>query len=756
MADPGEADGLEPARRLEATRGEGAVKRLRRALSATVAAEQDCYFYWAPVMFGAGVALYFSLQAEPSRVPLAIAAAAALLLVGVWRQGLASLLVGGAVACIMLGLFAAKVASDLVAAPVLERELRTVAVTGWIELVEPRAHGGERITLRTVSVGDLAPEATPRRVRLRVPASSATLTPGDTVGVRATLLPPAGPALPGAYDFARTAWFMGLGAVGSARSSPEPVQISQPMPLLLRLWIPVEQLRQQISRRITAALPGETGAIAAALVTGERGGISEATNQAYRDSGIFHILSISGLHMTIFAGAVYFATRLLLSLVPPLALRFEIKKWASMAGLLGTFGYLLISGGTPPAVRSAIMLSIMFLAVLLDRPALALRNVALAALVILAVAPASLIDVGFQMSFAAVVALVSGVEAWRNWRRARLIGTEPRPGGSVRIAIAFLGTIALTTLIATAAVAPFAAFYFHKSTQYGILANLAAVPICNLLVMPAALATLIAMPVGLEAWPLQAMGLGIDTMTWVASRVAAIPGAVSPVPAISATAFALMVAGGLWLCLWSRSWRLLGLAPIAAGIVLSPFNTAPAVLVGAGGSLIAIRGADGRLAALDTGRSAFELGRWLEHDADTRAPADVGPGRVIRCDAIGCSAEIGNFAVAIARHPAALADDCRTAGLLIWQGEGVPACRPRGDGVSAQIIARTHVERDGTHVVRLLRSARSEAHQAAAASRLRQSTIATAGPAEISIETVAGWRGRRPWSRRAPLRGDDP
>lgn len=730
------------------------MKRIWRALSATASAEQDCYFNWTPVMFGAGIAIYFALPVEPALFPLAVIAVAGLLLIGFWRRGLASVVVGGVVVWTSLGLLIAKVASDLVAAPVIEREMRAVVVTGWVELVEPRAQGGQRITVRTASVGDLAATAVPRRVRLRIPEPSAPLAPGDAVSVAASLLPPSGPALPGAYDFARTAWFLGIGAVGAARVAPHAVRIEQQIPLTLRLWAPIESLRQHISRRITAALPGETGAIAAALVTGERGGISEVTNQAYRDSGIFHILSISGLHMTIFAGAVYFATRLVLSFIPLLALRFEIKKWAAIAGLLGTFGYLLISGGSPPAVRSAIMLSIMFLAVLLDRPALALRNVALAALVILLLAPSSLIDVGFQMSFAAVVALVAGVEAWRNWQRTRVLEFDSRRGvGAVRVATGFAGSIILTTMIATAAVAPFAAYYFHKSTQYGVLANLAAVPICNLLVMPAALATLVLIPAGLEAWPLHVMGLGIDAMTWVAFRVAAIPGAVSQVPAISPMAFGLMVAGGLWLCLWSRRWRLLGLAPIAIGLVLSPFNSRPAVLIGAGGLLIGVRGPDGRLASLDLGRSDFELGRWLEYDADSRSPRDVGLGRIIRCDAIGCSANTAGISVAIARHPAALSDDCRAARLVLWLGEGKPACAPRDDGLRPAIITRADVQLEGTHVVRVSPASSNATYSGVTRS---DSDATKAAQLELTIESVATWRGRRPWSPvRASFRADD-
>ncbi|MBS0244344.1 MAG: ComEC/Rec2 family competence protein, partial [Proteobacteria bacterium] len=381
----------------------------------------------------------------------------------VWRHGLASLIVGGGLAAGALGLAAAKLSSDFVAAPVVSDQ-PAANITGWIELVEPRVEGGgERITVRVHAIDGLGAEATPYRVRVRIPAGTPALTPGDAVRLKASLLPPAGPPLPGAYDFARTAWFMGLGAVGSGRQRPAPATIEAPIPTSLALWAPVERLRQQISRRITAALPGTTGAIAAALITGERGGIPESVNASYRDSGIFHILSISGLHMTIFAGALYVSVRFLLALVPSLALRFEIKKWAAIVGLAGTGGYLLISGGSPPAVRSALMIAMMFTAVLLDRPALALRNVALAALIILMLVPSSFIDVGFQMSFAAVVSLIAGAEAWRNWVDADPRRSELLAGGPLVKICVFLAGITATTLIATLSVAPFAAYYFHKS-----------------------------------------------------------------------------------------------------------------------------------------------------------------------------------------------------------------------------------------------------------------------------------------------------
>lgn len=723
------------------------VAQLFRGLGDRLAAEQDRLFLWLPVAFGGGVALYFALSAEPLLAPIVVLAGLALLLTRLWRRGLASLVCGGALAGAALGLLSAKLASDRVAAPILERELRAARITGWIELAEPRAAGGERIIVRVHAIEGLAPERTPRRVRVRIPAGESRLVPGTGVRLLASLLPPAPPALPGAHDFGRAAWFLGLGAVGAAPERPVAADIEAPIPLGLRLWTPVEVLRQRIGERVAASLAGERGAIAAALITGERGGITEATNTAYRDSGIFHILSISGLHMSIFAGALYLSVRFLLSLAPALALRFEIKKWAAVAGLAGTLGYLVISGGSPPAVRSALMLAIMFLAVLLDRPALALRNVALAALVILAVSPASLIDVGFQMSFAAVVALIAGLEAWRAWLAGRSEREAPAQatGGAL---VRFLGAIAATTLIATAAVAPFAAYYFHKSTQYGVLANLVAVPVCNLIVMPAALATLLAMPFGLEAWPLVAMGHGIDAMTWVAYRVAALPGAVALVPAIPTLSFALLVGGGLWLCLWAGSWRLLGLLPMLAGLALAPMREAPDVLVGAGGGLVAVRDRDGRLAVLGGRRSAFELERWLEHDADPRPARSLGPGRTFTCDAVGCQALVRGAHVAVALHPAALGEDCGRADVLIWLGAGPMRCGTRR---AAVVITRAAVARDGTHTVAISTDGSTLLPNSWLASW--RSLLGAPAPAAMTakpvamVTSVAQWRGRRPWVR---------
>jgi competence protein ComEC len=428
--------------------------------------------------------------------------------------------------------------------------------------------------------------------------------------------------------------------------------------------------------------------------------------------------------MVIMAGAVFFSVRLVLAAVPAVALRFAIKKWAAASAMAGAFGYLMISGAAFPTVRSYIMISIMFLAVLLDRPAIALRNVALAALAILLVWPESLFDPGFQMSFAAVVALVSAYE-WLSRREEERARASMR--GALRQMLLFFGGIVTSTLVASLAVAPFGIYHFHNTQHFAILANLIAIPVCNIVVMPAALATLMAMPFGLELVPLTVMGWGIEAMVWCAGWVARLPGAVGRLPAIPTHAFLLIVAGGLWCALMRTRWRILGLVPIVLGLMLAPTGQRPDVLIGRGGSTVAVRTDAGRLSALAGRGSNFELTRWLEHDGDARPQAEAAKATAFRCDPQGCTARVKGLLLAVASTPAALRDDCPASSILVLRFPRPKSCSPNGVAIDVEAI-RT----GGTHALYI-------------------------GTDRIRIETVTEFRGDRPWAPSlASVRGDAP
>ncbi len=690
----------------------------RVSLARAAAEEERTHFFlWAPVALGAGVASYFSLSSEPGYVTGAALLLAALIVKSALPRATltAAMAIGAILAA--LGFMAAKARVEWVRAPVLEKILVNVAVTGRIERIEPKATRGERITVLVETLGDLGAAVRPERVRVRTLKSAGGLKPGDRVSFKATLSPPAKPALPGGFDFARTAWFERLGGVGYTFSSIKLEPRMTSMSWREGSYLGIESIRQSIGARVHAALPGETGAIATALITGERGGISNQTNDAFRASGLFHILSISGLHMVVMAGAVFFSVRFMLALSPALALRFDIRKWAAMAGILGALAYLAISGGAFATVRSAITILIMFGAILIGRPAIALRNVAIAAFVILLVFPESLFDAGFQMSFAAVTGLVATYEAVR--RRFSQRG-ERHP---VLKAGMFFGGIVLSTLVASAAVAPFAAYHFHQSQQYAVIANLLAIPVCNFLVMPAALAALVLIPLGLEQLALWPMGLGIEAMAWCAAKVAALPGATGHIPAIPPLAFVLFAFGGLWLALWQGRQRLLGVAAALAGLALAPTLQRPDALIARGGELVAVRAADGTLSALPARQSKFELQRWLEHDGDARAAKEVAKARGFTCDGVGCVVRVKGVVISVARHPAAIADDCGKARVLVLD---VP--RPKGCEGAGTVIDFFDIWRNGTHALYIEPGAEG------------------AGP-QIRVETVAAHRGDRPWSR---------
>jgi len=685
------------------------------ALADWLEAERASWFNWVPVLLALGVSGYFWLPVEPSLHLALLPVPAALVLKALWRRHTLTYVLGGVVLWLSLGFAIAKLRTEWVRGPVLERQVTGVDVRGFAELVEPKAGKGQRITVRVVSLGGLPADKLPRRVRVRTMAALVGLRPGDAVRLTATLGPPGEPSLPGGFDFGRQAWYLGIGGVGYSMAAAQIDTEAGPLPLQMWATAPIERVRVGIGRAVIAALPGETGGIANALITGERGGITPATDAAYRDSGLYHILSISGLHMVVMAGAVFFSVRLVLAAVPGIALRYPIKKWAAVAAALGALGYLLISGGSFATVRSYVQISILFFAMMAERPALALRNVALAALALLLAWPESLFDAGFQMSFAAVVALVAGFEALR--AREERLGRVDRMRGPVMTGLLFVAGIMGSTVVVTLAVAPIAAYHFHTSQQYGMIANLLALPICDVIVMPLALATLVAMPFGLEAGPLWFAGWGINAMTAIAYAVAGLPGAAVPVAAIPLAAFLWMLAGGLWLLLWTTRWRLLGVPLVLAGLAQAPFLERPDIIVGRDGRLVAARVDGVRFSALPAPRGLYELSRWLEADGDGRTAKSVAVGEGFGCDDTGCAVAIKGQRLAVARHGAALAEDCARASILV-----LDTARPKGCSRPGVVIDRDGLRRGGVHTVYV-------------------------GKDGVRMQTVSAVRGDRPWSR---------
>jgi competence protein ComEC len=532
--------------------------------------------------------------------------------------------------------------------------------------------------------------------------------PGDRIELPAVLLPPRGPVAPGAFDFRRRAWFDGIGAVGYA-IGPAELQARREG----RAAAALARTRDEASRRILGAIDGAPGAVAAALLTGDRAAITDWVYDAMRDSGLAHLLAISGLHVGLVAGIVFFAVRALLALDERLALRRPIKKWAALAALAAAGAYTLMVGAPVPTQRAFLMTGLVLAAILVDRTAVSMRLVAIAAAVILALRPESLLGPSFQMSFAAVVALVATYEA--------LAGPATRwraNAGWAALPLLYLGGVALTTVVATLATAPYAVYHFQRLATYGVLANLAAVPLTAFWIMPWGIVAFALMPLGLEELALRPMGWGIEALLAIAENAAGWPGAASAVPAMPGWGLGLMTAGGLWLCLWRRAWRLAGLAAVAAGVASLWLAPRPDILVSQDARLIAVRDADGRLALSSERVERFAAGIWLRRNGQEDAapwPENGEPQPGLRCDPLGCLYQTGGLSFALVRDPLALAEDCRNADAVI-----APVPVPRGCRARV-VVDRFDVWRHGAHAL-------------------------TVREGWIHVDTVADAVGDRPWA----------
>ncbi|MBD3766165.1 MAG: ComEC/Rec2 family competence protein, partial [Rhodobacterales bacterium] len=555
--------------------------------------------------------------------------------------------------CLAAGFLAAGARAHLVAAPVLAAPYAG-AVQGRVVGIDRSASDALRVTLDRVVLTGLAVEETPARVRLSLREGGAVPQPGQVVLVAARLAAPAGPADPGGFDFRRMAWFQQLGGVGYATGPLVLWQDPAPREQLLN------RLRRHLAQGIMAGVPGDAGAFAAGVLTGDRSGLSQQATADLRDSGLSHLLAISGMNMAFLVAFVFALVRHGLALVPPLALRVHGKKVAAVVALAVAAFYLALSGANVATERAFVMVAVMLGAVLADRRAISLRSVAIAALVLLLWKPESLLAPGFQMSFAATLALIVGFQALQD---------RPMPGWA-RWAVGLVASSVLGGL----ATAPFAAATFNRFADFGLLANLLTVPVMGAVVMPAGAVAAILAPLGLAALPLFVLRLGCDWILLVAAWVAGWEGAVTMIRAPGPGVLPVLALGGLWLALVPGRARLPGLVPLAAGLVLWSAEPRPAVLISAEGGLVGLMGPEGR--ALSDGRAAGFVARgWLENDGDAATPAQAaarpgfqGPRGARRFQVAGLSGVVLRGQGALADLPAA----CAGADLVIL-AEDLPA-----------------------------------------------------------------------------------
>lgn len=607
-----------------------------------------------PIGFAIGCIAYFSIPAEPGR-PIMMGALGSgfilLVLAPRFRERarlFAALLI---LAACLLGTGRSWIRTQEQARPdIVPASENAVTVTGWVRAIERTAGNRTRLFIEVESLdGEPAESA-----RIRVLAQPGGIRPGETISLRAVLNPPGRPVVPGSYDFGFQAYFRRIIATGYAVTPASRIDDGGRRSLEQGL----AGLRWRIAERIRSRLDGRNGGIAAALLTGDRSGIRPEDADVLRASGLGHVLAISGLHMALFAGGVFMAVRLFAALFIPWARRSDAAKPAAIAALMAALAYLFLSGASIPTQRAFIMTAAVLGAVLFERRALTMHTLAVAMSLVLLIQPEAIMGAGFQMSFAAVGALIAVHEALRNRQRPRAPGD--RPG----FFLPFLGGLSLTSLIAGSATAGFAAFHFHRIASLGMLGNLLAMPVFTLVVMPAGVLALALMPFGLDGLPLAAMSIGLDLVFLAADWIAGLPGALVPVAAAPGGLLAIYALAFAGLVLGRRLVRISAAVLAAAVMLVWSAASQPHLFVTEDGVVIAQF--DGQAWSSSAPRRArFDTRVFLERQGAPGRAAAAG----LDCDRLGCTGMAGGVAVTVQTSIEAWREDCARSDLIIARAE---------------------------------------------------------------------------------------
>ncbi|WP_187971756.1 ComEC/Rec2 family competence protein [Aquibium microcysteis] len=718
---PDRADGIGRASRagFALPASSGMAGRIRRAARDAVAVERDrgAGFLSLPVLLAAGAALYWTLPFEPGFPLLGSLVGAAIALRLAAAEGGMARLAATAALMVALGALAGKAETWRASTPMLGAEIPTM-VTGRVAAIERQASGRVRLTIDVSATARPTLRHAPRRVRLSARAIPATLVPGDGVSGYARLFPPSGPARPHGYDFAFESYMDGIGATGFFLTNPVETDLPAAAGWRQELLARVGRMREAISARIVERVGGAEGAIAAALIAGTRAGIPEEVNEDLRKTGLAHVLSISGLHMALVAGTVMLTLRFLFALAPGFASRRPVKKYAAVAALLAASYYLVICGAAVAAQRSFIMIAVMLVALLFDRAALTMRNLAISALIVVAVAPHEVVGPSFQMSFAATGALIAAYAAWSERRLRHPPGggrnhDRALPRALLGKGLAYAGGIAATSLIAGTATALYGVWHFHRASPLGLVANLLAMPVVSLVVMPSAVLAGVLMPFGLDGPALDLMGWGIGVMLAVARRLAEL----TPIDAVGAipAAAVLTLTVALVLATVLTTWlRLLALPLLVAGLAIIAGRDLPDLFVSDDGRLVAMRMGNGDLSVSRPRPSDFVTGIWMDaamagavvRPVMTSGGAEQAsgvpqpfsppePDTPFTCTGGACAARHASGALVVwVSEGVSASGHCGTAALMVIEDATVAAPCPAGS--STTVLTRRDLARRGS------------------------------------------------------------
>ena len=629
------------------------------------------------VCMGAGIAAYFSM---PYELPAAfvvfmglLAASLALRFAKVSRAVAQSLMF---VFIFCAGFSIADLRSDRVAAPLMPEIADYYSLSGTIDERLTDSKGQDRLVISGLEVDELSADETPAKIRIQVrTAIDSHLGPGDRVQLDANLSAPQGPVAAGSFNFARNDWFNQIGGVGFAISAIS--SLSEPSPDSSKL----NAIRHKVGQRLSGQMSPREGALATALLTGDRSALPREVVNEMRDAGLAHLLAISGLHMGLVSATIFFMVEAMLALWPSLALRVPSAKIAAVVAWVSALGYLALSGMGVSTIRAFLMVSIALVGILLDRRAISLRSIALAAITIMLIWPETLVSVGFQMSFAAVTALVVFYDTWgRKLMFGGFTKGGKRLGFMQKLAGVFIAAV-MTTLVAELAIAPIALYHFQSMALYGLLANIIAVPLMSFLVMPLLLLTLLLMPFGLEWLVLPLVEPCLTLMMSIAAEVSGLPGSTLSVPQLPFVfiGMALIVAFLLTLVRGRINY---GLVPLGLLLMLyaSQHTNEPDIYISREGKILAIKQTSGLL-AFNSNRHSYQKDAWRRLNGEGADVSQPLPRLAQSCDAEGClySSDRKDIpSIARVTSLAGLMSECGRSDIIIAEGVSGRYCRSGG------------------------------------------------------------------------------
>lgn len=574
---------------------------IKQKLMDLLDAELENLNLFLPFLFALGIAFYFSLSNEPNiyiaPIVLSVLSVGLIVFKKYFYLVLPFIFFVG-------GFLTIQIRTHLVAEPVLSYRHYNIELSGTVDKIELKKTG-MRLTLDNMTYVNLDKDNRPTKIRFTTKDFISDLSVGDKISARVNLMPPMLPVTDNGYPFVRKMWFEKLGAIGY---TTQPVRIIQKEHRILAH--PFEEIRLKISERLKKILPQNQYELALPLITGEQNVASDKIFDTFRDAGIIHVLSVSGFHMTLIAGFVFFILRSFLALFPSISLRIDTKKLSALLSIIIVFIYLLISGMAVPAVRSFLMIFFVLLAVLLDRQALSMRSVCWGGFLILLCYPESLMTASFQLSFCAVMALIAGYEKFKQPLQTFVYRRKNR---LVRFVLAiFLGFL-LTNIIAHFVTAPIAAFHFHRYATYGVLGNFLTSTLFGVVIMPLLLIGTILMPFGLDAFAFHLAGHCLDIVCILANFVSELPYASLQTKGFTNLGLFLILFGIGLCCILKSKIRLIGFVFIFAGLGSSFYIQRPDVLISQGGKLYAVRTDEHKMSFSSLKKEKFTRQLWMEN-----------------------------------------------------------------------------------------------------------------------------------------------